>query len=104
KWVRKVHEFWDIKNTGELEEYLIHYPHPTIFDFINQINLYTETDAKELLKEGKKFSYFRLICNPIGKFIQNYFLKLGFLDGSAGFVYAFMMSFHSLVVRVKMHD
>ncbi len=104
KWKRKVHEFWDIKNPGEIKEYLIHYPHPTIKDFIDQINSYTEIDAKELQTEGKKFSYFRLIFNPVGKFMQNYFLKLGFLDGIQGFVYAFMMSFHSLVVRIKMHE
>lgn len=103
-WKRKVHEYWDIKNISELKEYLIHSPHPKISDFINQINSYTEIDAKELLREGKKFSYFRLIFNPLGKFIQNYFLRFGFLDGLAGFVYAFMMSFHSLVVRVKMHE
>lgn len=104
KWVRKVHEYWDIKISEELDNVLIHYPHPTIKDFINQINFYTEIDSKELLKEGKKFSYFRLIVNPMGKFLKNYLLRLGFLDGIAGFVYAFMMSFHSLVVRVKMHE
>jgi glycosyltransferase involved in cell wall biosynthesis len=104
EWKRKVHEYWDIKNTGQLEEYLIHYPHPTIKSFIDQINFYTEIDAQELIKDGKKFSYFRLFVNPVGKFLQNYFLKLGFLDGIAGFAYAFMMSFHSLVVRVKMRE
>lgn len=103
-WKRKVHEFWDIQNAGTLDNVLLHYPHPTIKDFIDQINFYTEIDAKELLKEGKKFSYFRLIANPLGKFLLNYVCKLGFLDGPAGFVYAFMMSFHSLVVRVKMRS
>lgn len=104
KWVRRVHEYWDIQNAGTLDNILLHYPHPTIRDFIDQINFYTEIDAKELLKEGKKFSYFRLIANPLGKFLLNYVCKLGFLDGPAGFVYAFMMSFHSLVVRVKMRS
>ena len=101
-WKRKVHEYWDIKNYGYLPIKIMHYPHPTVKSFIDQINTYTEIDAKELLNDGKNFSYFRLFANPAGKFINNYLLKLGFLDGWTGFVYAFMMSFYSLTVRVKM--
>lgn len=100
KWQRKVHEYWDIKNAGALDGIIRHYPHPTINDFIRQINYYTDIDVNE----QKKFSYFRLFLNPPGKFILNYFLKLGFLDGMPGLVYAFMMSFHSLLVRVKMWE
>lgn len=104
KWERKVHEFWNINNTGEINACIMHYPHQTVKEFINKINLYTDIDAHELLKEGKKFSYFRLFANPIGKFMQNYFIYLGLLDGWAGFTYAFMMSLNSLIVRVKLHE
>ncbi|MEK7565928.1 MAG: hypothetical protein AAB506_02700, partial [Patescibacteria group bacterium] len=101
EWQRKVHEVWQINGpTKTLNNYLYHYPHPTISEFLSSINNYTDID----ILEQKKFSYFRLIFNPPGKFIYNYFLKLGFLDGYPGLVYAFMMSFHSLLVRVKMWE
>ncbi len=96
KWVRKVHEYWDIKNAGELKSLLLHYP----IQSIEKINFYSEIDAKE-------FGYFSLpeiFYKPLGKFIQNYFFRLGFLDGFPGFVHAWMMSFQSLVVRVKQYD
>ncbi|MCL4389892.1 MAG: glycosyltransferase family 2 protein [Patescibacteria group bacterium] len=95
QWRRAVHEVWDINDpVGVLKNPLLHRPHPTVHEFIDTINCYTDL-------ESGKFSYFRLFANPIGKFIQNYFLRLGFLDGFSGFVMAYMMSFYSLVVRIK---
>lgn len=95
QWRRPVHEVWEISGpVGVLKNPLRHYPHPAIHEFIQTINRYTDL-------ETGKFSYFRLFANPIGKFIQNYFFRLGFLDGFPGFVMAYMMSFYSLVVRVK---
>lgn len=97
-WHGKVHETWDIKGpVGELKNHLRHYPHKNIAGFITKINHYTDLAA------AQRFSHSQLFL-PIGKFFQNYFLRLGFLDGMAGFVVAYMMSFHSLLVRVKSYD
>ncbi|MCL4397573.1 hypothetical protein M1403_00940 [Patescibacteria group bacterium] len=104
QWKRSVHEYWDIKNAATLKNYLLHDPHTTIADFISKINYYTDIDARELVREGKTFSYWRVVTNPAAKFFQNYLWRLGFLDGAAGFVHAFMMSFQSLVVRVKQYE
>ena len=45
--------------------------------------------------------YFQLMFFPFAKFIQNYFLRLGVLDGMEGFIHALMMSGHSFLVRAK---
>ncbi len=105
RWQRKVHEVWQVRGpVGELNSPLKHYPHQTIRDFVDSVNYYSEIDVSELKKEGKNFSVFRVVANPVGKFLENYFWRLGVLDGEAGFVVAFMMSFQSLVVRVKQYD
>lgn len=104
-WQRKVHEVWHVSGKiGELKSPLLHFPHPTMAEFIGSINHYTDIDAVELSREGKNFNYFRIIANPVGKFLVNYFAKLGFLDGWFGLAYAFMMSLHSLIVRVKVYE
>lgn len=95
KWKRKVHEYWDIKNTGQLTGKILHYPSLNI----KKINFYSELDTDEL----GKFEYWQLI-KPLGKFILNYFFKLGLLDGLPGFVHAYLMAFQSLVVRVKQYE
>jgi glycosyltransferase involved in cell wall biosynthesis len=103
RWKREVHEVWEIKGkVGELRNPILHYPHPTISDFLKNINFYSNLHAQALKKEGVKPSLFRIIANPLGKFIQNYILKKGFLDGMPGLIVALMMSFHSFLARAKL--
>jgi len=104
KWKRKVHEVWEIKGKiSELENPFLHYPHPTISDFLKQINFHSTLHAEALRDEKVRPSLFQLIANPLGKFIQNYIFKLGFLDGMPGFIVAMMMSFHSFLSRAKLY-
>lgn len=106
EWRREVHEYWAVKDlTGELSNPIFHYSHDSISSLITKLNYYTTLDAKHMIEYDKiKFRLIRVLLNPIGKFLQNYFLRLGFLDGYPGFVMALMMSWNSLVVRVKQYE
>jgi len=102
-WTGKVHEVWQINGkVGEFKMPLLHYPHQTIANFLKEINYYTDLRAKELYNHGVKTNFFQIILYPKAKFLFNYFLKLGFLDGIEGLVFAIMMSFHSFLVRAKL--
>jgi len=106
RWRGKVHEEVEIINrdlkTGKLKNFINHYPHPTIRDFLNEINFYSSLRADELFKKGKRTNILEIVFYPLFKFVLSYFVYLGFLDGVSGFVYAFMMSFHSFLVRGKL--
>jgi len=102
-WHGKVHEKWEIKrDTGHLNFSLYHYPHPTIREFISEINKYTQIRAEELFKIKEPVSLLQIVTYPVGKFVQNYFFRQGYRDGTHGFVFAMMMSFHSFLVRSKL--
>jgi len=104
-WMGDVHEvFHTSKNTGKLNFFLDHYPHPTLKEFINDINRYSDIRSQELFDRGVETNIFGIIFLPAGKFIYNYIFNLGFLDGAAGFTYSFMMSFHSFLVRAKLYQ
>jgi len=104
KWIRTVHEVWQVKGkTGEFINPLLHYPHSTVSEFLSSINAYSSSHAKVLKENGVKPSLSRIIFNPLAKFVQNYFFRLGFLDGMPGAVVAFMMSFHSFLARAKLY-
>ncbi|KKP59370.1 MAG: Lipopolysaccharide biosynthesis glycosyltransferase [Candidatus Roizmanbacteria bacterium GW2011_GWA2_34_18] len=104
-WMGTVHEVFHTANkVGQINGFLNHYPHPTLKEFINDINYYSFIRTEELFSRGTKTNIFEIIFFPFGKFIYNYFLNLGFLDGPAGFTYAFMMSFHSFLVRAKFYQ
>lgn len=102
KWEGRVHEQWHIKGrVGQLENVLYHYPHPHITEFLEEINWYTTLRAEELYQKGIRVEWFDILLYPKVKFIQNYFLRLGFLDGTAGMILALLMSLHSFLVRGK---
>ena len=102
-WMGKVHEVWKIQGSvGELTNALVHYPHPTITDFLSEINKYTTVRADELYEKGIRAHWWSVIVYPKAKFFTNYILKLGFLDGIPGLLVAILMSFHSFLVRSKL--
>ena len=103
KWHGKVHETLEVKgNTGTFTNYILHFPHQTVSEFLREINFYTTIRADELYKTGKKSSLFQIVVYPKAKFFVNYFLKLGILDGLEGLVFAILMSLHSFLVRGKL--
>jgi len=102
-WEGEVHETWSIKGSiGMLKKPLMHYPHPTIAEFLTKINVYTDLRSKELFDQGVKTNFLLIIMYPKIKFWKNYFFRGGFLDGIPGLVIALMMSFHSFLVRGKL--
>ena len=105
QWERRVHEVWKIKGeVGRLKNSLLHYPHQTISEFLKEVNFYSRLHAQTLKDKGIKPSLWRIVINPLGKFLQNYFWRLGFLDGTPGLVVALMMSFHSFLAQGKLYQ
>ncbi|OGK19490.1 hypothetical protein A3G67_04240 [Candidatus Roizmanbacteria bacterium RIFCSPLOWO2_12_FULL_40_12] len=105
KWEGDVHEWFDSSSkTGRLKNFINHYPHPTIAEFLKDVNFYSTLRAKELHKKGKRVNVFGILLYPAFKFITSYLLRGGFLDGSAGFAYSFIMSFHAFLVRTKLYQ
>lgn len=103
EWKGKVHEEWKVNGKiGELKNPIFHYPHQSMSEFLREINFYTDIRSKELYEKGVKVNFFSIIAYPVGKFIQNYFFKLGFLDFMPGLIFAITMSFHSFLVRGKL--
>ncbi len=103
KWSGKVHEVWNMEGgKGNLKNFLYHYPHPTIEEFLREINGYTDLRARELHEKGVTVKPWQIVVYPLAKFKLNFILKLGFLDGVEGLVFAIMMSLHSFLVRGKL--
>ena len=103
QWARRVHEVWDVPGrTKTLKNPLEHYPHPSLREFIDDINFQSGLHAEANHQEGKHSSLVKILFWPKLHFLKNYFLRLGFLDGTEGFVLALMMSFHSFLAWSKL--
>jgi glycosyltransferase involved in cell wall biosynthesis len=102
-WIRSVHEVWKIKGpTATLSEPLLHYPHSNVAQFLDEINWYSTLNAKLLFTQKKHEPAWYVVSYPAAKFIVNYLLKRGYLDGMPGLIVALMMSFHSFLTRAKL--
>jgi len=100
-WEGKVHEIWKVQGEiGQLKNPILHY-HSDLKKFLQGLNHFSTLTAQEFYEQGKRVT-FQEWLKPPAKFIQNYFFRLGFLDGTAGFVQAILMSFHSFLVRAKL--
>lgn len=103
EWNYQVHEEWQIKGKiDELTNALIHKRDITTQEFLSKINWYTSMRADELYQLQIKEPFWKIFIFPAAKFILNYFFKLGFMDGKSGFILAWLMSWHSFLVRIKL--
>ncbi len=64
---------------------LLHYSFYTIDDHIKQIKKFTDISAKAYFEQGKRSNLFKIFFKPIWKFLQDYFIRMGILDGYYGF-------------------
>lgn len=102
-WKGDVHETWDVSGRkGELGNPIIHLPHQDIKTFLEEINFYTTLRSEELFNKRIKTNSLQIIYKPVGKFLYNYIIRLGFLDGIRGLMFAIIMSMHSFLVRAKL--
>jgi glycosyltransferase involved in cell wall biosynthesis len=102
-WQGSVHETWQINGkTTTLNYPIIHDRNLTIAQFLDKINTYSTLKAQELYQQNIEEDFLKTLTYPLAKFISNYFLKFGFLDGFPGLTMAWCMSWHSLLVRIKL--
>jgi len=59
----------------------------TLAGYLDKQNRYTSMQAEVLLKTGKRAGPAQLLLSPLLRFVKFYFLRLGFLDGTAGLVH-----------------
>ncbi len=67
-----------------LKGLLHHYSYQNSTDHWQRIENYAQLSARQLFQDGKKATLVKLWLAPVARIIRTYFLKLGCLDGKAG--------------------
>lgn len=89
---------------GELTNHYRHYNYRDIADQIDTINRYSQTAARDMFQEGKRFSLVDLLLRPPIRFVKEYLVKGGFLDGIPGFVIAFSNCYYVFAKYAKLWE
>ncbi len=81
---------------------LLHASAESIDDYMAKQNRYTTLQAEAMHARGERASVARLIASPLVRFFRFYFVKLGFLDGVAGFVHIAIGCHNSFMKYAKL--
>ncbi len=80
-----------------------HYSYDNLEDYFSKLNCYTSLAAINLNNKGKKYYFWQFFLSP-WVFFQKYFLKLGFFDGWAGFLWAILSSIYVFIKYLKLWE
>ena len=94
-----VHE--ELSITGDyrrLKNPMLHYTFSDIADQVRTNMRYAQQGALDLRNRGLPPSYAKLLAKPLGKFVETYVFKRGFLDGLPGFIISINAA-HSMFLK-----
>lgn len=89
KYEGVVHETIKAKGkVGFFKNKIEHYSYKNYDHYISKMNHYGELRAKEYFENNKKVNLYHFLIKPSARFCIHYFLRLGFIDGFPGFIFA----------------
>ncbi len=98
-----VHEGLEINGKiTRLNNEMLHYSYADLENYFNKFNKYTSLAARDLVAKGRKFSLLGTLFRLPFEFLKRYVLKLGFLDGIRGFIWASCSTFYVFVKYIKL--
>lgn len=83
---------------------LLHYSYHNLSDYFERFNRYTSKIALTHQAQNRHFVFVAHLLRPWLEFVTRYFLRLGFLDGYAGYTYALMSSLYAYTKYAKLHE
>lgn len=91
---KTVHEQPEIKGTSKvLKNKMIHYSFDSAYHYKQKMEHYASLKALELFRKGKKPHFFHFYIRPAYKFLVNYFIRFGILDGKEGFIICYLSAY-----------
>jgi glycosyltransferase involved in cell wall biosynthesis len=95
----------DGAKVGQLRGDILHYSVRDAAEHERMIvERYAPLGAQKMLAEGRRTSHLKAVVSAWFAFVRSYFLKLGFLDGWAGFRIAYFSAHHTLMKHLILLD
>ncbi len=83
---------------------LYHYSNPTMDSWIKKMPYFSQAFLNRLIEKKSKWNAIIVILRSVWRWFRCYFLKLGFLDGYAGFYIACMQGFSTLYRYTRLYE
>ncbi|NJP08633.1 MAG: glycosyltransferase family 2 protein [Leptolyngbyaceae cyanobacterium RU_5_1] len=101
-----VHEGPDTRDATviKLPGVIWHYGFRDVSDLVVRFNRYTDLDAQQAYRNGKRFNWLRLLLKPPAKFVQQYLWYGMVQQGLAGFSLAVLWSYYIFLKEIKLYE
>lgn len=86
----------------KLKKTFNHHSYTDMEDYFVKFNKHTSLAAETMFKKGKKCNLAVLILRMPFEFLRRYVLRLGFLDGVRGLIWATCSTFYTFVKYIKL--
>ncbi len=87
-----------------LPGYILHRTMKDIKDYAAKMVNYAIMNAEKYHRQGKKAFWFKIRLAPGFNFFMHYFIKLGFLDGHAGYICAKMTAHYTFLKYIRLKE
>ncbi len=91
-------------NVGSLKHKLEHYTYWSYDQFFKKFDRYTKVQAQVWYQRGRRPSYWRLLMNPPLRFLRDYILQLGILEGQIGLQISMLSGFYSFMKQARLWE
>jgi glycosyltransferase involved in cell wall biosynthesis len=99
------HDKWVLNDKNEKDGFLncdlLHYSFNSISDYMKKIEKYTEIASRLRVEKGKTYSILKIMIVPQWKFFMDFIVRLGFLDGYAGWMVCRLNSMETMIKYAK---
>lgn len=89
---------------GRIKSKLIHYTFTSFAQYMRKFDQYTTWAAGDRAKRTNKVRWHHLTLRPAGRFMKQYILKLGVLDGQVGLVVCTLAAFSVFLKYAKLME
>ena len=99
-----VHEHVVVRGqVARLRAPLRHETHQTLHAYLEAVNLYSTLAAERAYARGRRFRVW-MHLSPVWEFLTRFGVRLGFLDGHAGFLYAALSAYAAWLRALKLRE
>jgi len=102
---RRVHaEIEGFRSAGRLKGFLLHDTFRSWEQYLAKLDRYTTWGAEQDLKDGKRAGFVNVALRPAFRFVKQYILRLGFLDGIPGVIAVYLAVYGVFLKYAKLWD
>jgi len=83
---------------------LLHYSYYSVSEHLIQMNSFSSIMARSYFEQGRKVGFIGLAFRPFWRFLKDYFLLRGFMDGYYGYVISVNSAHEVFLKYVKLRD